>query len=532
MGKLSLELMVDSHCQVEGQRLNWFRHSQDKIRSEMYIGLQDAVLAQDHHAPPLMGDQVGQQKKILPSSFIGGPRHMHQLYQDAMAVVRKLGKPDLFVTFTCNPKWQEIQEALLPGQKPADRPDIVSRVFRLKLDALLDDLVKKGVLGRVIGHIHVVEFQKRGLPHAHILLILAAEDKLKCCTDYDQVITAHLPDPNEGKCTKNYPRPFCDETKDSTDGYPVYRRPDNGRTVKKAVNHGGERRTVTLDNQHVVPYNRALSAKYEAHINVEHCATVRRLKYLYKYVYKGHDRAQVAFINKGPQGQVQDVAAVVAPRDEIAEYLDGRYVGACEAIWRLFSFHLHEQGPHVQRLAVHLDGQLPVTFEDTSIIDQVVASEQPQSTLTAWFKLNQDDQNARQHLYHDIPQHYVFNTKEKLWTKRQRQGPMRIPLPTVGRMYFVHPSAGETFFLRVLLCHVRGATSFEDLRTVQHEGQTVICSTFCEAARRHGLLQDDHEYHDCLDEAISCSSAGFVRNVFTMLLSHHSLTDPLAMWEK
>eukprot|EP00798_Chlamydomonas_sp_ICE-L_P028690 gene28690-31858_t len=109
---------------------------------------------------------------------------------------------------------------------------------------------------------------------------------------------------------------------------------------------------------------------------------------------------------------------------------------------------------------------------------------------------------------------------------------MRIPLPTVGRMYFVHPSAGEKFFLRVLLCHVRGATSFEDLRTVQNEGQTVICSTFCEAARRHGLLQDDNEYHDCLDEAISCSSAGVVRNVFTMLLSHHSLTDPLAMWEK
>eukprot|EP00798_Chlamydomonas_sp_ICE-L_P028691 gene28691-31859_t len=403
MGKLSLELMVDSYCQVEGQSLSWFRHNQDKIRSEMYIGLQDAVLAQDHHAPPLMGDQVGQQKKILPSSFIGGPRHMHQLYQDAMAVVRKLGKPDLFVTFTCNPKWQEIQEALLPGQKPADRPNIVSRVFRLKLDALLDDLVKKGVLGHVIGHIHVVEFQKRGLPHAHILLILAAEDKLRCCTDYDQVITAHLPDPNvepelhkiiaanmlhgpcgtanpsnmcmkEGKCTKNYPRPFCDETKDSADGYPVYRRPDNGRTVEKAVNHGGERRTVTLDNRHVVPYNRALSAKYEAHINVEHCATVRSVKYLYKYVYKGHDRAQVAFINKGPQGQVQDVAAVVAPRDEIAEYLDGRYVGACEAIWRLFSFHLHEQGPHVQRLAVHLDGQLPMTFEDTSIIDQVVAN--------------------------------------------------------------------------------------------------------------------------------------------------------------
>ena len=54
---------------------------------------------------------------------------MQQNYQDAMSIVRKFGKPDLFVTFTCNPKWREIFASLLYGQKPQDRPDIVARVF-------------------------------------------------------------------------------------------------------------------------------------------------------------------------------------------------------------------------------------------------------------------------------------------------------------------------------------------------------------------------------------------------------------------
>jgi hypothetical protein len=57
------------------------------------------------------------QRIILPSSFAGGPRHQHQQYQDAMALVRKLGKPDYFVTFTANPAWPEIKRQLLPTQR-------------------------------------------------------------------------------------------------------------------------------------------------------------------------------------------------------------------------------------------------------------------------------------------------------------------------------------------------------------------------------------------------------------------------------
>ena len=78
-----------------------------------------------------------------------------------MAIVRALGKPSLFITMTCNPAWEEVTRALLPGQRPEDRPDVVARVFNLKLQRLLDD-IKQGAFGGKVGHLSVIEFQKRG----------------------------------------------------------------------------------------------------------------------------------------------------------------------------------------------------------------------------------------------------------------------------------------------------------------------------------------------------------------------------------
>ena len=63
-------------------------------------------------------------------------------------------------------------EQLAKAQSPAERPIIVARVFAGKLKELEDDLYKKHVLGRVVAHVRVTEFQKRGLPHVHILLML------------------------------------------------------------------------------------------------------------------------------------------------------------------------------------------------------------------------------------------------------------------------------------------------------------------------------------------------------------------------
>ena len=84
---------------------------------------------------------------ILPSSYKGSPRDNIQKYY-AMAVVRALGKPSYFITMTCNPKWKEIVDNLPNGLKARECPDLVSRVFNIKLKSLLDDLNKKHVLGK------------------------------------------------------------------------------------------------------------------------------------------------------------------------------------------------------------------------------------------------------------------------------------------------------------------------------------------------------------------------------------------------
>ena len=307
MGRLFQQYIVDMWAKIEGDRLHYVRGHQSKLRADLYKGLADAVEKNDGRAA---GTQIGT-RVILPSSFTAGPRYQHQLYQDAMAIVRRFGKPDFFITFTCNQQWPEITNALLPQQTAANRPDLVARVFKQKLHDLLQDLYsgRKPVLGNVIGLIYVVEWQKRGPPHAHILAICDAATKPRTPDDFDQCVCAEIPDKEkfpqlheiiartmihgpcglansdspcmeDGHCTKKFPKDFVAQTFEG-DGYPHYRRRNDGRFIMK--------NGIPVDNRWVVPYNPYLSKKYNAHINVEICTSVKSCKYLYKYVYKGPD---------------------------------------------------------------------------------------------------------------------------------------------------------------------------------------------------------------------------------------------------
>jgi hypothetical protein len=113
-----------------------------------------------------------------------------------MAIVQKKGRPSFFITVTTNPNWKEIRESLLHNQTAADRPDIVVRVFQMKLRELLHDLTVKNIFGRCTGYVYTVEFQKRGLPHAHILLILHPDDRPTTSQDFDNFVSAEIPDQN------------------------------------------------------------------------------------------------------------------------------------------------------------------------------------------------------------------------------------------------------------------------------------------------------------------------------------------------
>jgi hypothetical protein len=103
-GRLFQQFTVDMFSKIELERLIYFKSSegQKSIRAELYSGLQDMINNKDITT-------IGK-KMILPSTFIGGDRNKFQLCQDAMGLLRKFGKPDLFITITCNPKWPEILE--------------------------------------------------------------------------------------------------------------------------------------------------------------------------------------------------------------------------------------------------------------------------------------------------------------------------------------------------------------------------------------------------------------------------------------
>ena len=227
---------VVNYAKIESGRLNFLRSNQRRIRSELYKGVHEAIRADSNATASDIGKPT-----ILPSSFSGGPRHMEQLFQDAMACIRIYGKPDLFITFATNPKWPEIVCELEPFQVPNDRPDLISRVFNLKLKALLDDILNKNIFGNVVSHIYVIEWIKRGLPHAHILICLAEKDKVKKIKHIDSIVSAEIPDsslhplafktvseclihgpcgpafPNspymkDGVCSKHFPKSFVEQT--------------------------------------------------------------------------------------------------------------------------------------------------------------------------------------------------------------------------------------------------------------------------------------------------------------------------------
>ena len=148
---------------------------------------------------------------------------------------------------------------------------------------------------------------------------------------------------NAGKCTKYYPKGFQSTTTVDEDGYPKYKRRDIGVSFEK--------NGATIDSRYVVPYNPHLLVRYGGHINVEYCNKSNSIKYLFKYVNKGHDRSTIG-VSKKDNTTDKD-----KPVDEIQQYYDCRYVSPCESVWRIFKFDIHHKWPSVMKLTFHLENE-------------------------------------------------------------------------------------------------------------------------------------------------------------------------------
>ncbi|XP_019451814.1 PREDICTED: uncharacterized protein LOC109353911 [Lupinus angustifolius] len=449
---------------------------------------------------------------------------MDQLYFDGMAICSTLGFPGLFLTMTCNPNWPEIVRFLNPvGLKPHDRPYIISRVFKIKFEELLQDLKKRHVLGKVIAYMYTIEFQKRGLPHAHLLIFLHPTNKYPSPDDIDRIISAEIPNPNDdpelynlvksnmihgpcgscnksspcmkgGKCSRYFPKQFQQSTIVDQDGYPVYMRRDNGNMVEK--------NGISLDNRYVVPYNPQLLRKYQAHINMEWCNQSTSVKYLFKYINKGYDRITTV-IEQPEDGGSQTRGNV----DEVKQYLDCRYVSPSEAFERLY---------------FHLQGEQPVYFNDHEDIDNILLRPTvSESMFTSWMEANKQYPEGRTLGYAQFVSKFVYVKKTRFWKPRKSGY-------TIGRLIWVSPCTGELYYLRMMLTVIKGPTCYEDIRTVSN----IQYATFRDACFAMGLLKDDKEYIEALREANDWGSGFYLRKLFVTMLLSTSMNRPNHVWEE
>jgi hypothetical protein len=289
--KLTMEFYCDVYSQYESRLAAFYRmpQQQSKFRAARVAAVEDQLRA------GLDASAIGQAVVKIPAGFVGSAKWYQQLYYDAMALPMRYGKPDLFITFTCNPKWQEISAALPPRSHWQHHMDIVERVFMLKLQQLIQDLTEGEIFGTVLSYVYRIEWQARGLPHAHMLFIL--KDKILSARHIDSIVSAEIPDPYEDPelydlvgthmlhprcdinthhgcrhdendklcdCRRYFPKQMSPSTIIVTDGYPIYKR--RGRfTLTK--------RDVIMTDNWVVPYNRC-NVIFSPSISIHHVVNV------------------------------------------------------------------------------------------------------------------------------------------------------------------------------------------------------------------------------------------------------------------
>jgi hypothetical protein len=360
-------------------------------------------------------------------------------------------------------------------------------------------------------------------------MILHNDSKLRLAADIDTLICAEIPDQHQnpelfetvksamihgpcgalnknsvcmadGKCTKDYPKELRENTILAQNGYPYYRRSDNGRTITVGPHE--------VNNQWIVPYNPYLTKKYNAHINVEACTSIKSVKYLFKYIYKGHDCANV-----------QVTTTNELTHDEITTFLDTRYVSAPEGIWRLSEYKLHDHSHSVIRLPVHLPKQQAVYFQAGQHEAATRRAAEQDTMLTAFFNYNQE--HPTQYCYNEFPIYFVFNKATKKWQPRKQRGHN-----IIARIYSVSPKDIERYCLRLLLLHIPGPKSFDDLRTIP----IGTYETYKKACLHYNLLADDTEWDRALHEASAFQMPVQLRCLFATICLYCEPTEPMQLW--
>lgn len=537
--RLAQEWACDSLSRMEESRLTYVQRDDVQRRLASDRSIRDSSSS----------EQPG---KLLPASHPGSPCKRKSDTEDALAIVNRRGRPHLFITVTFNASWPEVTGNLLPGQSAYDRPDLCCRIFKLKLKEIMAVLKSGKIFGAYDSHLSVIEFQKRGYPHAHILITFqnAGPDALN---QMDEWVWAQLPsadiangllrervikymihnpcgehnvnapcmqtrkDTGRKCCSKYYPQPFRSvATINDKSGRAEYKRADNGDRPAIRVRRDGKWTTVTIGNEWVVPYSPILLMLFDCHICVDVVTATSCVKYLFKYVHKGEDYAK---------------ARIQGIKCEIELYRKTRYISAAEATWRLLGFHMVDRYPAVTKIHAHLEGEQYVTYPAGATKEErIQIAEASPSSLMTYFKRPSDDVFAPL---------TVLDYFEQFTVTKQKKDQPALTVPPFGkyldgylniisnrkrkddhvcRITFQNPAVGDLFYLRLLLHSIPGR-SFLDLRTTHPDNSAPIeHATFHDAARARGLITGDEEYTICMEEASQFEVGHQLRSLFVTLI--------------
>ncbi|XP_074278234.1 uncharacterized protein LOC141601828 [Silene latifolia] len=212
-----------------------------------------------------------------------------------------------------------------------------------------------------------------------------------------------------------------------------------------------------------------------------------------KYLYKGHDKISFSVTDSDELKTI----------DEILQFQSGRWVSPCEAAWQIFGFDLFETHLAVMPLQVHLPNMQTIRLRPTDNLANIVADEKTRTPLTEFFRKS-TTKGCPRLLYGEFTEHFRRDTSTRTWEE------CRNKVIVIGMLVFVAPAEGERFFLRLLLLHIRGPTSFEALKTVKE----YTCATFQDAALRYGLLEEEDAAELCMAEACAVQMPAALRRLF------------------
>ena len=156
----------------------------------------------------------------------------------------------------------------------------------------------------------------------------------------------------------------------------------------------------------------------------------------------------------------------------------------------------------------HLENKQPITFTKFDNLNRILNNGfYPKSMLTEYFSMNKINNKTQTLLYKEFPRHFVWSQRDKIWMTRKQRN-------VIGRVVLVNPTDSERYYLRLLLNHIRGATSFEHFKNVND----TLTSSFREVALSHGLLDTDDSIELALKEASLYQMPFALRHLFATIL--------------